>query len=603
MSTLDKQNVNVAVSNRAKLDLSSTHITTASFMTLQPVYYRHSIPGEHITGKANVLSRLAPVAVPTYGRCRINLRTFFVPFRTVFPNFNEFITDTIANNVSTSSLVSNSPYITNQDLVLFFLGGIGPDGNALVSTVTTAVPPAPQDPYDFELVVGSTKKKFSFYGRQYYKILQSLGYRIVWDDKNTSDDTTYSALPLLCMAKVYCDWYANQAYLNSSEYLALQQMFKYNDPTGAYHLDYSKLSDLFAFIHAVCYDTGNDVYINAWDNPMAPNNGNYSAIVGADVSGMVKAGGTNPANQGFAVVLDSNGTPYIKQSAASSLSVGTEYMHDFLKSATDYVKRNQLSGAAQIDRFLTRFGIALDSAKVNRSIYVSAQSIDIDFGSVMSTANTAGAGNDSNLGDYAGQGLGRGELSFDFQCDEFGLFLVMSSIVPHGSLYQGVDRNLFHLDKLSYFTPEFDNLGCQAIRRGEVYVSTHGAYGKCSDYDAIFGFAPRYYEYKTKQDFVTGDFISPATMIGGDAWFLNRVFDDSSFNGITHQVHSLDFTRGDDLQQYNRIFNYTGNQDKFYLVYHFDVGSSAGCKSLFDTYDFEDAGKSISMNGQSAKVN
>ena len=109
-----KTKVASAAVNHSKLDLSSTHILTGSFLNLPAVYYRHMIPGEHIRGVGNMLSRLAPVAVPTYGRCRVNLRAFFVPFRCVFPNFNEFIVDTIANNVSTSSLVSSSPTIDNS---------------------------------------------------------------------------------------------------------------------------------------------------------------------------------------------------------------------------------------------------------------------------------------------------------------------------------------------------------------------------------------------------------------------------------------------------------------------------------------------------------
>ena len=93
----------------------------------------------------------------------------------------------------------------------------------------------------------------------------------------------------------------------------------------------------------------------------------------------------------------------------------------------------------------SRFGINLDSAKVDRSIYVGASSIDINFGDVMQTVNTAAAGQPSNLGDYAGQGFGKGQLEFDFKCDEFGLFLVTYSIIPVAHLFQGFDRNLLHI--------------------------------------------------------------------------------------------------------------------------------------------------------------
>lgn len=584
MANFDKQKVTIAAGNKSKLDLSSTHITTSSFLTLQPVYYRHMLPGETIKGNANVLSRLAPVTVPTYGRCRINLRAFFVPFRTVFPNFNEFITDTIGSNVSASSLVSGSPVVPNNSFVKLFTSGYSFFGVSLALPIVN-----PGDPYDFEN--GGTKYVLSFYGRHVMKILQSLGYRIIWEDKDQTD-FLWSALPLLSFAKVYLDWYFNQAYLDSVSYLGIQQLLKYNDPTSSLSLGAGDVFNIVNVCFSVFYDNGNDVYVNSWDNPVAPNTGNFSSFNGLDI--------TDPNASSALVSMFSNGTPYMQQ--GSNPSLGSQYLHDFLKSATDYVKRNQLSGALQIDRFLTRFGVNLDSAKANRSIYVSSQSIDIDFGSVMSTANSNG----TPVGDYAGQGLGRGEFGFEFTSDEFGFFVVMSSIVPSAHLYQGADRNNFHIDKMQFFQPEFDNLGVQAIKKAEVYVSKNSSFGNALGYiDSDFGYAPRYYEYKQKSDFVTGDFVSEPAMIGGDSWHLNRILDDSKWPDVSYMHHSLDFTRGiTDIDSYNRIFNYTGEDiDMFYLVYHFAVQSLAPCKSLFDTYDFDSAGDALSMNGNNAKVN
>lgn len=595
MPAFSEQKVNVAVDSRAKLDVSSTHITSADWMHLAPVYYRHMIPGETIKGSGNVLSRMAPVAVPTYGRCRMNLRAFFVPFRTIMPNWNEFISDTIGSNYTGSSLIGLSPTIANGQFIDVFTVINSLFGNALCTVYTGT------GEYDF--MHNNVKYRLTYWGLHVMKVLNSLGYRVVFGTKGAFD---WSALPLLAYAKVYCDWYANQAYLDSVAYLGLQQYFKFNDPTSNLQLTASDVINILSFCFYIIYDSGSDVYVNAWDNPMSPNQGNYSGISGGDVSAFT-LGSTPTANAGFRVVLDSNGTPYMEQSAATSTSIGTEYLHAFLKSATDYVKRNQLSGALAIDRFLARFGINLDSAKANRSIYVSAQSIDFDFGSVMSNANTASSG--SNLGDYAGVGIGKGQLEFDFHADEFGLFIITSSIVPHGSLVQGYDRNNLHVGKLDFFTPEFDNLGCQAIQKGEVYVSKNDTYttGDMSLYQGLFGFAPRYYEYKQGRDFVTGLMASKASMIGCDSWYLSRIFDDSSFGSSgtsADLVHSLNFTRGIDAGKYNRIFNATTEQlDNFYLVYHFGVQSSAPCKSLFDTYDFDDAGKKIGMNGNNAKVN
>lgn len=587
-----KTKVAVATTEHSKLDVSSTHITTGNFMELMPVYYRHMIPGEHIKGAGNVLSRLAPVAVPTYGRCRINMRSFFVPFRTIMPNWNEFIVDTIAVNVSNASLVPTSPIVNNKEFVDWILGDTSYfralDPNDLTDAAIIA-----NDQYDFSF--NSTYYVFKPDGAKIEKWLHSLGYKIIWDNKN---NFTYSALPILAFAKVYLDWYANSAYLNENTYIKVQKLLKFNDPTTGLSLQSNDLEDIFRLIHWVNYDSGNDVFLNAWDNPMSPNNGLTSQFSIADITATI------PLQTSVNMTGVGNNTPVMVQNAASNLSIGTTFLHQALKSMTDYVKRNQLSGAYAVDRFLARFGINLDSAKVDRSIYIGASSVDVDFGSVTQTVNTAAAGQPSNLGDYAGQGLGRGSMNFDFKCDEFGLFLVTYSIIPAAHLYQGYDRNNLHILKEQFFTPEYDNLGCSLIHKGEVYVSKNDGYAIATQYDDGFGFAPRFYEYKQKQDFVTGNFVVPSMMAGGDSWHLNRILEDNSFTSISQQTHSLEFTQGLDRGQYDRIFQYTNTDiDKFYMVFNFAVESLAPCKSLFDTYKFDDLGRELTLDAGGSKLN
>lgn len=595
MGIFSKQKIAVAASNRSKIDLSCNHITTGNWMELQPFNYRHMIPGEHFKGSVNCVSRLAPVAVPCYGRCRINMRAFFVPFSFVMPQFEEMVTDTVGVNYSSSSLVSSTPYFLLSELVKLFelyqVSGAYP----LAQTTNGSI-------YDF--VDGSTKFLFTSYGRRFYKVLQSLGYQLFPDTKYTGQKKL-SALALLSYAKVYLDYYSNHAYANTATYLAIRKLFSYNDPTTPLVLDYNNIGDLISTCYIVSYDEGHDVYTNAWDHPIMPASGNYSTGVVSDAS---QDGYGQSATISYGS-LAGHGTPMMLAANASTVNIGTQYIHDMLQSMTDFFKRNQLSGSYAAERFLSRYGFSLDNQQTKRAYYVAGSSVDVDFGSVMQTADTSPAGSPSNLGDYAGVGFGKGNLEVDFEAREFGLLMFVYSIVPAASLYQGLDRNNLHLTMFDFFNPEFDNLGCDAINRAEVYVSRDFNFafsGSMDEYFKVFGFAPRYYEYKQARDFVTGDFVCDSAMVGGDAWFLNRKFNDNSFaasntNGV---IHSLAFTSGVDKDQYDRIFQYTDQDvDKFYLVFHTDGMSLAPCRSLFDTYDFEDAGRVITQNGNSAPVN
>lgn len=116
----NKVKVTVAADHRSKLDVSGTHITTNNFMLLKPVFYRHMLPTESIHGNEHVEVRLSPLASPTWGKCRVNIRNFFVPYRQVFPNWDSFYNDTIGVNYDNASLVSTVPAFTNNTFVKWF---------------------------------------------------------------------------------------------------------------------------------------------------------------------------------------------------------------------------------------------------------------------------------------------------------------------------------------------------------------------------------------------------------------------------------------------------------------------------------------------------
>ena len=103
---LDKVKLPIAVAHNTPLDLSCDHITTANFMQYNVAYRKELVPGEHIEIDVETFTRMEPLVVPTFGRCNIYNRAFFVPFRSVMRSWNNFITDTPYNNGSTNELVS-----------------------------------------------------------------------------------------------------------------------------------------------------------------------------------------------------------------------------------------------------------------------------------------------------------------------------------------------------------------------------------------------------------------------------------------------------------------------------------------------------------------
>lgn len=657
-SYLDTLQVNTAITENTKLDLGHTHITTANFMQLNPILCKEMVPGESCDVNLMTFSRLQPLSVPTFGRCNIKERAFFVPMRTIFKGWNDFITDTphvYSGAKSGAGIQGSVPTVSNGEIIDAFLAGwsaIGPSNLTITGDFLTQV--TVNDPYDVAIVTHGQSDSVVYYsftdeGRMFNKVLQSLGYRIVWD---TSNQDVYSAMPILALAKIYMDWYYPQAYANLGDYVEIMGILNY-DGGPVYQMTYYDLCKIFSNILYTNFDS--DYFTSAWDNPNSPNSGVYSnfKIVNIDSAKSVYGMTTNnnqtglgnlengyvTNNTGYATTSNRLGitdapfiSPYVN--AASSLSSTTlsytsgtpisEYLLHSLHALTDYLKRHQLVGSRALDRYLARFGKVLSSEKMNRCNYIGSKNVPVQFGDVTSTADTGSY----TVGDMTGKGVAFDQnFSFDFDTDEYGYLIVMSSIVPAASIWQGIDRKVMHITKTDFWTPEFDQLGVQAISTRELYNDNIEGWALSNSnnsymgfYDNVFGFAPRYGEYKYMNDQITGDFVCDSLnnmRASQSAWHLGRTITLKDFEGanttydFANLKHRLSFIQGIvDHNQFNRIFVYNNLDgkietmpDPFTIVYDFQMVSNAPMKPLYDTYEFEDKGRKVTEQNNGVKVN
>lgn len=586
--------VPISVEAHSKLDLPCDHVSTGMFMLLQPLYYRHTFKTERLTTAFTSVVRPNPLAVPTFGRVRQNLRHFFVPYRLIFPNWEEFISDVIASNADSSSQVVSVPHFAAEELCKLFFTLVDEQDPSLgtLYRLSEVVSNPTYSPRNFDFLYNNFHWKLTRLGRQFYKVLYSLGYDLVGNSK----DFRFNALGLLAYAKIYCDWYANSQYLNDSLYLALQRYFKYNDPTTPLILTAADLNTILLFVRPAVYDS-NPYFEDAWDNPVSPNSNNYTGFSFVDPT----------SNNGSYVRDNSLGSPEMFQSSNTSVSIGTKYLHDALQKLSEYQKRHALSGARAIDRVLSEYGIQTDYLKLQRSIYVGVTSNDVVINSIFATANGSNSVGDSVVGDYAGAGIGQATSVMDFQNDEEGIFMTISTIQPSGGYFQGYDRINRALSKWQFYQPSADALGVQSIEKGEVYVSRDldTFITSADDYAGHYGFTGRYGERKRSINRVSGDFSFPSVLQGGNSWHLMREFDDDYFNNsASNIVHSQDFARGTDAEQYLRLFSYTQYEiDPFNIFLHVEVSSYAPCHPLTDSFIWDSDADKVSINSNGPKVN
>lgn len=600
--------VQIATPNKSRKVFSQDHITTHSFMRPRPIFCREYVPKRNMSVNVDSFLRANPMPVPIFGHAKVHNRAFFVPFRTVMRDWNEFYTSAPYSYPNAEvSIPSSVPLIPNNELVTMFIGNVG--GQWVTEVIA--------GDHDITVKRGNNSSYYAFTvaGINLLSVIEGLGYKINW---NTGDTYQMSALPLMCYAKVLVDWYYPSAYVGDASYVFVQSIF--NNPIDGHVLDQTEISGLLTVAQRCCYQP--DYFVNAWDSPVGPNSVDferklyspdvtndsaYAQIVSNDPSGV-----SSPYGPG---TKPTNGTPFVggqSTGQAAASGVLTQYVLDALKALTDYTKRHQLSGVRALDRYLAELGISLSSEIMDRSMYLGSQSFDMEFYDVFSHANTVGIGgagdNGSPLGAYAGKGNGySGSKTFDFEDgQEFGMFIIVNSIIPQIGYYQGQHRETMHTNCLDFYHGDFDHMAVQPISQREVYVSQDGdvAVAQPALNTGIFGYAPKYIEYNTPQDLQTGLYrirtrnaLLPCYTLMRDLSFYEQGL-------LSAMKHNYGFVIGNDAAQYNRItFGTKDGEDIFNAIHHFDVTYVDSTLPAYDTYDFDEQNGEIMMDVNGSKLN
>lgn len=567
----------VAVAKMNKFPIHMSHLTTANFMEVNIPFAKQLVPKAHGKLVHKTFARADVLDRPCLGSAQFHNRAFWVPFRTVWEPWSDFITDTPHNQPSGTSLIPNTPVIPWSVFVSTFTGHSGKYASITTGTV-----------YDFQ--VGSTKYVFTSVGRHAYKILRSLGYGIIWDYDKDSDYP--SVLPLLCACKVFIDWYYPSAYAHYGIYASLDGILQRQ---VTYSLTSVELDLCLDLLRYVSYD--NDFFASCWDNPTGPNSNTGSTNFQLVDPTLTPNSGLNPI-----VIQDNNGTPWSSNDNPNPTNQffsvrWDQWIDSSIKALTQYVKRHQLAGARALDRYLLQYGVSLDADKLKRCVYLGEDSFPFEIGDVMSTADTSGAGGSgASLGAYAGKGIAYSAGgSFDFDsAGEYGFLFVFETIIPDVAYVQGWDRNVMCKYKLDFLNGEFDALGPDAVCQAEILLSKGGDVNGYNPgiADRIFGYAPRYYYLKIGQDRMSGDFACDSVNADLAGWSTVRLFDPNNYaSGTGWLKHDFAFVQGGDALQYDRMFlayPEVDSPDPFKIVHHSFLDMYAPMKPLYDDCLFDD---------------
>ena len=161
-----------------------------------------------------------------------------------------------------------------------------------------------------------------------------------------------------------------------------------------------------------------------------------------------------------------------------------------------------LSGNRYQDLLKAFYGVTTRDYRLNLAEYIGGSRYPIYTSEVLQTSETQ----NTPLGDQAGHAIGSGNSSHgSYFVEELGCILNLFWINSENIYSQELRRDWRKFNINDYFFPMFEKLGDQELLREEICYTITPQTGSALNH-AVFGFVPRYSEYKFYNNTVKGGF-------------------------------------------------------------------------------------------------
>lgn len=212
----------------------------------------------------------------------------------------------------------------------------------------------------------------------------------------------------------------------------------------------------------------------------------------------------------------------------------------------------------------------------DKPMYLGSYSTNVTIDDVVAQAAGTAGDASSILGELAGrvkQSDGKNEV-FERSFDDDGVVIGVHYVMPRNN-YDSCRLNKFNtkISRFDYFYPQFDGLGYQPLLSYERFIDTtylidSATQPSVSYYpSALFGFAPRYYEYKQRTNEVHSTFQSGQP---DSAWTLsNNGVNSDIFSAATFGNYKVLPTITD--RMFNVAWNGSNSTDPFQHYYYYDA--------------------------------
>lgn len=187
-----------------------------------------------------------------------------------------------------------------------------------------------------------------------------------------------------------------------------------------------------------------------------------------------------------------------------------------------YMANKESVLASKIEDIMrVKYGVNIRTSRI-----LGRDSFDCDISEVIASVNN----DQTALGEYAGKGVGSSstkEIKFEIGDNGQGYIIQLMSIVPLGGYVQGMKPA--QLTRYDFFTEELDSLGMEAVGKDEI-LSRESLINVFRSQNQTFGFRPRYFGLKYKNNVNNGGFAFRSERSQFLPYCLDRIFSEGNID-------------------------------------------------------------------------
>jgi hypothetical protein len=470
---------------RSMFNRSFAHKTSFDAGWLIPVFHDEVLPGDTMNLRATMMARMATPKFPVMDNMYLDSHFFFVPYRLLWTNWRKFCGEQVDPGDSIDYSIPVLSGTTQSN----------PEGSLSTEAGKTSL------------------------------LMDYLGI----PDTVAPDDVDISALPFRAYSRIYSEWFRDQNIIDSPDGASIDGdgPDNYNVSSNRHFLHRrGKRHDFFTqalpwpqkgdAVSLPLSGTADIDYVTGANPTQYVRNPSNDLLSGAGDLG-IDSGGTSGnltlAGTATRKVIDLNGSHVVDLTTATAATIND------LREAFQIQKlleRDARGGTRYSEIIRNHFNVNFYDVSY-RPEYLGGGSQRININPV---AATGGVETDRSTGDLGAYAVSVGDNhAFTKSFVEHGIVMGLVSVRADLTYQQGLSRFFSHSTRYDKYWPSLAHLGEQSLLTKEIYCTSASS---ATD-DVVFGYVPRYDEYRYKPSMITGMFKSTASA-SLDSWHLSQEF-------------------------------------------------------------------------------